>query len=133
MSPFISKSPILLGFFYASTYLFLPLVFWHFPVSSTFQYEFFSPVYSGADITLRSPFKFQENQALTLRKQRTADTLTGGVSVLKGLEGRNSSWGGVQRTFQKAVLAGFTLWRAHQWVSGAGLGTTAAFGEPYAG
>lgn len=57
----------------------------------------------------------------------------GGVSVLKSLESGNRVPGMEFRgLFRKAMLAGFTLWNAPQWVRRAGLGTTAAFGEPCA-
>lgn len=68
---------------YAPTYLFLPLVFWYFQVcSKSFNMNFFSLVCSGADITLRSLFKL-ENQTLILRRHQELLTLSQEVSVLK--------------------------------------------------
>lgn len=53
--------------------------------------------------------------------------------MLKSLESGNRAPGMEFRgLFRKAMLAGFTLWNAHQGVSRAGLGTTAAFGQPCA-
>lgn len=54
--------------------------------------------------------------------------------MLKSLESGNRAPGMEFRgLFRKAMLAGLcTLWNAHQGVSRAGLGTTAAFGQPCA-
>lgn len=106
---------------YAPTYLFLPLVFWHFQVcSESFNMNCFSSLQWGR-CHLQEPIHVSgKPDTYPKATPRIADMLTGSVSVLS-LEGGNRAPGVVFRgPLREAVLAGFTLWG----LDGGGAGRT---------